>query len=82
MSPSPPTTATPVASNHQHHRYPSPHHPHRLPLAIISPTRKPPSVTPPRHAVKMHHQEGPTSIRLVYAKRIKGADGLAVNTKR
>ncbi|GJZ50653.1 hypothetical protein Tco_0604843 [Tanacetum coccineum] len=49
MSPSPPTTATPVASNHQHHRYPSPHHPHRLPLAIISPTRKPPSL-PPRHS--------------------------------
>ncbi|GJS83596.1 hypothetical protein Tco_0603682 [Tanacetum coccineum] len=49
MSPSPPTTATPVASHHQHHRYPSPHHPHRLHLAIISPTRKPPSL-PPRHS--------------------------------
>ncbi|GKC15084.1 hypothetical protein Tco_1011866 [Tanacetum coccineum] len=46
MSPAPPTTATPVASHHQHHRYPSPHHPHRLHLAIISPTRKPPSPPP------------------------------------
>ncbi|GJY41090.1 hypothetical protein Tco_0428360 [Tanacetum coccineum] len=43
MSPSPPTTATPIASYPQHHRYPSPHHPHHLCLAIISPSRKPPS---------------------------------------
>ncbi|GJW68279.1 hypothetical protein Tco_0122703 [Tanacetum coccineum] len=57
MSPSPPTTATPVASHHQHHRYPSPHHPHRLHLAIISPTRKPPS-PPPTSQPRRHHQKG------------------------